>query len=117
MGMRRDQRAEFVSCIPPDIKNVFEIGDVPFVFEYMEKTFKLAVAWRQVYKDRLAGSVRALTDEEVFFRFLKEDIEPALKVITRKQEVIFPMVRHLFKKKIEEYAQQQRADRNYYSKR
>lgn len=117
MGMRRDQRAEFVSCIPSDIQSVFEIGDVPMVFDYLEKTFKLSSAWREVYKEKLAGSVRALADEEVFFRFLKDEIEPALKLITRKNEVVFPMVRYMLKKRIAEFAEQQRADRNYYSKR
>lgn len=117
MGMRRDQRAELVSCIPDDIQHVFEPGDIPVVFAYLEKTFKLSPVWRKVYEDQLADSIKALPDEEVFFRFLKDKIEPALKLITKKNEVIFPMVRYLFKKRIAEYALQQKADRNYYSKR
>lgn len=114
MSFKPKPRPDFISIIPQDLQEVFQITDVPKVFDYMEKTFHLNKIWREVYKERLSETLKSIPDEEVFFRFVREEIEPPLRRVTQKKDLTFNMVCYLLKDRIAEL-KKEKADRiDYY---
>src|SRR5688500_1550139 len=96
------RRNDFISIIPEDLK-LFEATDIIKVFEYLEKTFHLQKTWHQEFKKELLRIERVISDQEFFFIYTLEHINPALQTILRRNDnVIFAIARYLIKDKIKE---------------
>lgn len=113
MSWAGNSRPDFISIIPDDLR-LFEEADIPRYFEYLEKTFHLSNKWQAEYKKQLNSVARGIPSVEFFFKFLKEQIEPALKTIIQRQEPIFAIARYLIKDRIEEKKREAEAHRNFY---
>jgi hypothetical protein len=95
-------RKSYISVIPEDLR-VFEESDIPLVFDYMEKTFRLHKDWRAEFRQELASVKRGMPVEEFFFDFALRNIDPSLKKILRRRDsVVLAMVRYLVRDKINE---------------
>ncbi len=102
-----------VSIIPEDLQ-LFEVTDISPYFEYLTKTFHVSPKWERYFRDALLKVEKGKSDQEYFFEFMKENLEPALKIILQREEVIFAIARYLIKPRIEEKKQEQENLRDFY---
>lgn len=111
--VRRD-RGDFISVIPEDLR-LFESTDIIKVFEYLEKEFHLSKDWYTEFKKELLTVERGISDQEFFFRYTTEHIDPALqRILRRRDSVIFSLSRYLIRHQIAAKKKQDQANRNYY---
>ncbi len=101
MGRNLVTRMKRLSIIPEDLQ-LFEVTDIPIYFEYLIKTFHVSPKWEQYFKESLLKVEKGKSDQEYFFEFMKEYLEPSLKIILQRDEVIFAIARYLIKPRIEE---------------
>jgi hypothetical protein len=114
MGRKAIQRAKEASIIPGDLY-LFEGTDVAKTFEYLEKTFRFHSNWRRVFNEQLLTVERGTSEQEFFFKYALQFIEPALKIILRRNDtVIFAIARYIIKDKVKAKQQQQNQVRNMY---
>lgn len=114
MGLKGKERNDFVSIIPDDLK-LFDPTDIKKTFEYLEKVFRLHRDWYADFKKELLKVERGVSEEEFFFRYTTQHIDPALKrLLRRNQSVIFALSRFIIRDKVKEKKQQVNHLRNYY---
>lgn len=113
MGRSLVTRMKRLSIIPEDLQ-LFEVTDIPFYFEYLSKTFHISSKWERHFRESLLKVEKGKSDQEYFFEFMKENLEPSLKIILQREEVIFAIARYLIKPKIEEKRKEQEHLRNFY---
>lgn len=97
-------RREPDSIIPPDILESFEEGDIPKIWETLDKVFHVNLKyWQEVFTKEYYESPHAMTKQEVFFRFLKKHLEKPINVLRGNSEyefVIEKIVRYSIREKI-----------------
>jgi hypothetical protein len=98
---RGAKRLVRVSIIPEDLQ-LFEVADITTYFEYLTKTFHVSPKWERHFRESLLKVEKGKSDQEYFFEFMKENLEPALKIILQREDVIFAIARYLIKPRIEE---------------
>jgi hypothetical protein len=114
--MGNGARPKHIDIIPGDIKSVFEINDIPKVFDVLERYFKVSKNWRKEYEIALKNAPRSDEEQEVFAKFLKDHLDKALQHVTRRSDsVIFSAMRFVCKDRIEEKKRENRANFNYYN--
>lgn len=92
-----------IPSLPRELENLFEVDDIPKVFNYLEKTFKLSKNWRAAYQSELLATPRGMNEKEFFFKFMLVNIDPSLKVILKRHDsIIFALSMYLIKHKIDE---------------
>jgi hypothetical protein len=112
--MSRRGRSDFISVIPEDLQ-LFEATDTIKVFEYLEKEFHLSKDWHIEFKKELLTVERGISEQEFFFRYACEHIDPALqRILRRKESVIFALSRYLIRHRIAEKRRQDKANRDFY---
>lgn len=112
--MSRRGGSDFISVIPEDLR-LFESTDTIKVFEYMEKVFHLSKDWHVEFKKELLTVERGISDQEFFFRYACEHIDPALqRILRRTDSVIFALARYLIRDRIAEKRRQDQANRDFY---
>jgi|GEM_PF-2286618 len=117
MSLRPQNRSEFVSVIPDDLR-LFESTDVRKVFDYLEKEFHLSKVWYKAYRAELMKVQRGVSEQEFFFRYSREHFDPALqRLLRRKESVIFALARYLIRDRIIEKKQEQEIAKNVYKNR
>jgi hypothetical protein len=114
--MSRTTHREFIRLIPDDLR-LFEVADIERMFSYMEETFKLSSKWRLEFQKQLAKSPRGIPEQEYFFGFLKEHVQPSLQVITQREDILFAMARYLIKDRIEEKRKEEESRHKFYRSR
>ena len=115
-AFKPNERKDYISIIPNDLA-LFEEADIARVFNYLEKTFHLNKDWRKEFKKELTRMPRAVPDQEFFFMYALENIEPALqRLLRRNDKVIFAVARYLIKDRIKERKQESDAQKNFYKK-
>jgi hypothetical protein len=85
-------RASTFNSVIPDDLQLFEQTDIIKMFEYIEKTFHLSNKWYPTFKESLKKVERDVSEQEHFFRYTKEFLDPSLQVILRRNDsVIFAL--------------------------
>jgi hypothetical protein len=114
MSFRREERKDFISVIPDDLK-LFEPADIRRVFDYLEKTFRLNRDWYADFKKELLRVERGMSEQEFFFQYARKHIDPALqRLLRRKDSVIIALARYLIRDRVAEKKKEERALQNYY---
>lgn len=113
MGRAATRLREKLSIIPEDLR-LFEVTDISPYFEYLTKTFHVSPKWESHFRECLLKVEKGKSDQEYFFEFMKENLEPALKIILQREEVIFAIARYLIKPRIEEKRKEQENARHFY---
>lgn len=97
-------RQEPDSIIPPDILQSFDEGDIPKVWETLDKVFHVNVKhWEQKFLKAYYES-QPMSKQEVFFQFLKKHLEKPINLLRGNREydvVIEKIVRYSIREKIE----------------
>jgi hypothetical protein len=116
MSLRPENRGEFVSVIPEDLR-LFEVTDIQKVFEYLEKEFHLNKEWYQDFRKQLLKVNRGISEQEFFFRYSREHLDPPLqRILRRKESVIFALARYLIRDRIREKKKENQNVRSVYLK-
>lgn len=113
MGQSMARKMNSASIIPQDLR-LFEVTDIPKYFHYLKTTFHLSSKWEKHYQQSLLKVERGVGELEFFFSFLKQNLEPALKVLLQREDVIFAIARYLIKDRINEKRQEQNELKEFY---
>jgi hypothetical protein len=106
MGNAMNRR--MIDVIPNHIKSVFELNDIPKVFDVLEDYFHTSKNWRKGYEQAVKNAPRSYDEREIFAKYLKENLDESLQKITqRKDSLIFAIMTHVVKDKIEEKRKEQ----------
>lgn len=111
-------RKEEPSLIPPAIRFLFQPGtDIPKMFEWMEVRYHLHPDWYKQFKEDLKKTPKDLPEQEFFFHWATEHINPALQIIVRrKANIIEDIAIYLLRDRIEEKRREQENKTNFYKK-
>lgn len=114
MSFRGEERKDFISVIPDDLK-LFEPADIRRVFDYLEKTFRLNRDWYADFKKELLRVERGMSEQEFFFQYARKHIDPALQRLLRREDsVVIALARYLIRDRVAEKKKEERALQNYY---
>lgn len=114
MSIKGKERNDFISVIPDDLK-LFDTTDIKKVFQYLEKVFHLHRDWYADFKKELLKVERGVTEEEFFFRYATQHIDPALqRLLRRRDSVIIALSRFIIRDKIKEKKQQENHLKDFY---
>jgi hypothetical protein len=99
MGSKLNMERRFM--LDEDLELYFDEGDIPKVFDLLEKYFKVSNVWRVRY----SGYKRRFHNRyelEVFYQFLNENLEPAIKHLTqRRDHVVISLMKYVIKMKLD----------------
>jgi hypothetical protein len=102
--------------IPSHIQRVFEIADIPKVFDVLEDYFHTSKNWRKGFKEELSKASRSDDEREVFANYLMKNLDQSLMLITQRREsVILSIMQYLCKDRINEKRKEYRNHSNYYN--
>ena len=73
------------SLIPEKIRYLFEVADIARLFEFMEKRYHLHPDWHKQFKADLKKTPKDLPEQEFFFHWATQHINPALQILVRRQ--------------------------------
>jgi pantothenate kinase-related protein Tda10 len=111
---RAMQRGKELSVIPEYLQ-LFEPTDIKRMFLYLEQTFHISKEWQKKFNTDLLAVARGMSDQEFFFRFLCEHLDPPLRILLKRPEnVVFAIARYLIKDRIDEKKREQNYLRNFY---
>jgi hypothetical protein len=114
MSLAGKERRDFISVIPDDLK-LFEPADIKHVFNYLEKTFRLNRDWYADFKKELLKVERGMSEQEFFFRYTRQHIDPALqRILRRNDSVIIALARYLLRERIAEKKKEEHSLRDFY---
>lgn len=85
MSIRSERTPRTVA--PPQLK-LFSVADIARFFDYTEKTFHLSPRWRAIYERERNSALRGGNEVEFFFAFIAKNIEPALKQLLARADVV-----------------------------
>jgi hypothetical protein len=81
----------------------------------MEKTFHLSNKWYPTFKESLKKVERDVSEQEHFFRYCNETINPALqRLLMRTDNVIFALARYIIRDRVREKQKELEAQKNFY---
>jgi hypothetical protein len=114
MSFKGVPRPQYTSVIPAFLQ-LFEAGDIPKVFQFCEKRYHLSPKWYEQFKRELQKQARELPEQEFFFRWATEYINPALQILVRRNDnVLFDIARYIIKSRIEEKRKELEYKDRYY---
>jgi hypothetical protein len=114
MAFQGNERNGSPSIIPDDLR-LFDPTDIRKVFDYLEKTFHLNRDWYKDFRKELLKVERGMSEQEFFFRYCRQHIDPSLqRILRRKDSVIFALARWIIRDKIREKKKQENFLRNFY---
>jgi hypothetical protein len=107
-GYNRPRNQE-PSLVPAKIRYLFQPGtDIPKMFEWMERRYHLHPDWHKQFKDDLKKTPKDLPEQEFFFHWATQHINPALQtIVRRKANIIEDIAIYLLKDRIEEKRKEQ----------
>ena len=86
------------SSIPDDLKAVLQESDINKVFKYFESEFHLAKVWRIEFHSELLRQPRSVDAVEFFCVYLLREVEPLLRLVTRRTDnICFAAIRFIMK--------------------
>jgi hypothetical protein len=89
------------TLIPEDLQAVLKAEDINSIFKYLESEFHLSKDWRIDFHSELLRQSRDVADLEFFCLYLLKNIEPILKPLLRRKDIItFAVIRYLLKDRI-----------------
>jgi hypothetical protein len=89
------------TLIPDDLQSILNAEDINDIFRYLETEFHLSKDWRIDFHSELLRQSRDTSDLEFFCLYLLKNIEPVLKSLLRRNDIItFAVIRYLLKDRI-----------------
>jgi len=99
MGSKLNMERRFM--LDEELELYFDEGDIPKVFDLLEKYFKTSNVWRDRYW-AYKRTFRNRYELEIFYMFLNENLEPAIKHLTqRRDHVIISLMKYVIKVKLD----------------
>ncbi len=103
------------SHIPEDLQAVLKEEDINAVFRYFEQEFNLAKDYRIDFHSELLRQAREVSPVEFFCLYLLKNIEPILKPLLRRNDIItFAVIRYVLKDRIGSKNKYNKETANFY---